>query len=662
MKYLALLSFCSLLVANDDMLNLMEELTKASEISTKTKLNINKTPAVVSVLHASELQKLGFTSLYEALEATPGVEISMGIGGGKQINMRGNKSLVTDKLKFMIDGVSINAELSGANHFYLNMPLENIERIEIIRGPASALYGSFAHIGVINVITKASTHKKGGYFVRASTEGSRNIGVTQHINSEDIKIALMGSFEENLKTRQYENYSLLRGEYNSYEDFKERSFGTDIELFKDFSLTSKYLQLNIENYYGYGTWPIVQDPKELEHSSWINELRYTPKITQDLSLDLKVGYKEYGMQGDSRVTPFSLLIPTSKDLIAGGEYKERSIYTDIAAHYSIDAHIFRIGSYLQHTSVKNPYYAQNALLPIVAPIASELKSQEIEGGGIKESITRKHYAFYLSDMITLSPQWMANIGLRYDHYSDADSAFSPKLSLLYMADEHQSYKLMYQNSFRVLTFVELYGTQAPFIGDEELESETIDTLEFAYSYQRGYENYFNINFFYSQKKNFIYRDTAFMLKNGLDATAYGAEIEYKTPLFEGATLETNYSYIYSEDENGVETPLIANHLANAMFSYQIIKNWHTGSRLRYVGDKKREVNDTRDTLNGYTTFDQTLTYTNEKLTLRVSIKNLFDADVRYIAPVGNEITAGTYMDDLERDGRTFWLSAEWKFE
>ena len=109
MKYLALLSFCSLLVANDDMLNLMEELTKASEISTKTKLNINKTPAVVSVLHASELQKLGFTSLYEALEATPGVEISMGIGGGKQINMRGNKSLVTDKLKFMIDGVSINA-------------------------------------------------------------------------------------------------------------------------------------------------------------------------------------------------------------------------------------------------------------------------------------------------------------------------------------------------------------------------------------------------------------------------------------------------------------------------------------------------------------------------------------------------------------------------
>jgi len=526
MKQIALLSLCSLLLANDDTLGLLSDLNTASEISTKTKLNIHKTPAVVSVLHANKLQNMGFTSLYEALEATPGVEISMGIAGAKQINMRGNKSLVTDKLKFMIDGVSINAELSGANHFYLNMPLENIERIEIIRGPASALYGSFAHIGVINVITKASTHKKGVYFARASTEGSRNIGLTQHINSDDIKIALMGSFEQNSQTREYENYSLLPGEYKSYEDFKERSFGANIEFFKDFSLTSKYMQLNTQNHFGYGAWPIAQDPKELEHSSWINELRYTPKINEDLNLDLKLGYKEYEFNGDSRVTPFSMLIPTSKDFIAGGAYKEKTLYIDTAAHYNYEAHALTFGVYLAETRVRNPVYTQNASLPILAPIPSEEKSINIAGGGIKDSINRRHYALYLSDIITLSPKWSANIGVRYDHYSDADSAFSPKLALLYMADERQSYKLMYQNSFRVPTFVEMYGTQAPFEGDEDLKSETIDTLEFAYSYQRGYENYFNINFFYSQKKNFIYRDAAFMLKNGLDATAYGAEIEY----------------------------------------------------------------------------------------------------------------------------------------
>ena len=662
MKLLALLTTSALLLASEDMLNLLDDLKSASEISTKTKLNINKTPAVVSILESDELQKLGFTSVYEALESVPGIDISMGIGGGKQINMRGNKSIVTDKLKFMVDGISINAELSGANHFYLNMPIENIERIEIIRGPASALYGSFAHIGLINVITKASTHKRGTLFVRGSSKGSKNIGFTQHFNSENIKLALSGSFEANDNSREYENYSLLpnHGPFTSYENFKEKSLNLNLELYKDISLVSKYLELEIQNHFGYGTWPIMQDPKSLLHASWVNELRYAPKITNEVTLDLKLGYKEYGMSGDSRVIPYSTLQPKPPyppyDLIAGGVYKERTLYTDLALNYKDDVHAVTFGAYLGHSSVRNPTYYTNIVT------LSEEMLNSIEGGGIKDKIDREHYAFYFSDVIALSSRWMANVGLRYDDYSDVDTAFSPKLSLLYMADEHQSYKLMYQNSFRAPTFVELHGTQAPFIGDENLDSETIDTLEFAYSYTRGFNTWLSLNFFYSQMQNFIYRDTDFTLKNGADASSYGGEFEFKTPLCSVATLQANYSYVSSKDSQGVATPFIANHLANAMLSYQISKDWHTGTRLRYVGERKREELDRRDALSAYATFDQTLTYKRKNFLIQGSIKNIFNQNIAYPAPLGNETSSGTYLNDLERDGRIFWLSAQWKFE
>jgi outer membrane receptor protein involved in Fe transport len=99
-----------------------------------------------------------------------------------------------------------------------------------------------------------------------------------------------------------------------------------------------------------------------------------------------------------------------------------------------------------------------------------------------------------------------------------------------------------------------------------------------------------------------------------------------------------------------------------MLFYQISNNWNTGTKVRYVGKRSRQERDPRDDLASYTTFDQTLSYTQDALTLRASVKNLFNKDVKYPAPLGNGITSGTYKDDLQRDGRVFWFSAQWSFQ
>ncbi|MEJ2372282.1 MAG: TonB-dependent receptor plug domain-containing protein, partial [Sulfurimonas sp.] len=209
-RKLLLLSYSVLLLANaPDALGLLDDLKDASKIATRSNLNINKTPAVVTVLYSDELKKLGVVNLYEALGYVPGIELSMGDGGAKQIIMRGNKGSLRDKLKLMIDGVSVNNKLSGSNYMYLDLPIDIIEKIEIIRGPASALYGSFAHIGVINVITKSSLYDHTNIFTRVSSEGYKNFGFIGNIVDQNYKLSLNVYVIKNDNSRTYQNYSLL---------------------------------------------------------------------------------------------------------------------------------------------------------------------------------------------------------------------------------------------------------------------------------------------------------------------------------------------------------------------------------------------------------------------------------------------------------------------
>ncbi|MBU1927456.1 TonB-dependent receptor [bacterium] len=653
-KIFLMLSTACLLIANDDM-NLLEDLKDASEIATRTKLNMDKTPSVVSVLHADELKKLGMINLYEALETVPGIEVSMGTAGAKQINMRGNKSIIRDKIKLMIDGMSVNSELAGTSYFYLDMPLELIERIEIIRGPASTLYGSFAHIGVINVITKSSTHEKGLLFTNMSSKNFKDAGFTQHLHTEKMQIALDGFFQDNKSSRNYGSYSLIPGqEFTSYEDFTNKSLGLNISNGEDISFQARWLKVDTQNFFGYGSWPISKDPKGLQTTSFVSEALYTPRLSRDISMDIKVGYKQYEYEGDARYVPYSLL-PTPPyppyDLIGGGYYKERVLYTDAALKYSTANHQILFGALLSYAKEADTNYFVNN------PVLGETLSIPVEN--IKNNISREQYALYLNDIYSLSDVWTLNLGGRYDYYSDADSSFVPKIALLYNYNEQQSYKLIYQRSFRAPAWLELYGKDIPYVGEASLKSETIDTIELAYRYQPRLDNWMTVNLYYSEMENFINRDAEFNFFNDKDIRSYGAEFEAKAT-FNTIALQGNYSYIHIEDEAGRELPFVATHLANLMLSKKFNRNWQTGAKVRYVGEKKRESADTREDLGAYVTYDHSLTYSYEAFTFGATVKNLFDKDIAYPSQLGNPPSSGTYMEDFPRDGRTFWLSLEWR--
>ncbi len=176
------------IAAGPDYLNLsLEQLLNAEVISaTKTKGTVEQTPAAVYVITAEDIMRSVVTSIPDALRMAPGVDVAQGPSGGWAINIRGFNKGLADQLLVMIDGRTIYNPLFAGTYWELqNLPLEDIERIEVIRGPGGTLWGANAVNGVINIITKKAQDTQ-GTLIRAAAGTSLQDSV---LGQEGIKTA-----------------------------------------------------------------------------------------------------------------------------------------------------------------------------------------------------------------------------------------------------------------------------------------------------------------------------------------------------------------------------------------------------------------------------------------------------------------------------------------
>ena len=127
-------------------------------IATQSPRRVGEAPAIVTVVTGQELEEMGIRNLGEYFHRIPGFGTSYNYMGQIELEVRGVKTFNSEKIKIMLDGHSLNEPQTGAvtwafSQFDL-IPIEYIKSIEIIRGPGSALYGTGAFLGVVNIITK----------------------------------------------------------------------------------------------------------------------------------------------------------------------------------------------------------------------------------------------------------------------------------------------------------------------------------------------------------------------------------------------------------------------------------------------------------------------------------------------------------------------------
>jgi outer membrane receptor for ferrienterochelin and colicin len=135
----------------EDLLNM--EITVAT--GEGKKLSPRETPAIVTVITKEEIRKTGMRNLFDILRMTPGFEFAGDIWGVVGYGTRGIFAS-EGKILIMVDGIPFNDHLYGYPYFADQFFAETIEKVEIIRGPGSAIYGGFAELAVVNIITDKS--------------------------------------------------------------------------------------------------------------------------------------------------------------------------------------------------------------------------------------------------------------------------------------------------------------------------------------------------------------------------------------------------------------------------------------------------------------------------------------------------------------------------
>ncbi|NJN46326.1 MAG: Plug domain-containing protein [Candidatus Competibacteraceae bacterium] len=136
----------------EEMLQVLDEST---EIATKSRLNADFVPGTVTVLHGRDLEALGMRNVWEALALIPGVMTLQRVPDAPTDIGLAIRGLATEfNYKVLLNGVTMARDISGLPSQTLTLPIEQVERIEFIRGPGSVLYGDFAYNGVLNILTR----------------------------------------------------------------------------------------------------------------------------------------------------------------------------------------------------------------------------------------------------------------------------------------------------------------------------------------------------------------------------------------------------------------------------------------------------------------------------------------------------------------------------
>ncbi|WP_455208220.1 TonB-dependent receptor plug domain-containing protein [Kaarinaea lacus] len=671
---------------------LIQLLDQETELATKSKMNVDFVPGIMSVLHGKDMLARGVENVYQALGLLPGIEISRTNDGQPQILVRGiGKTFFSSKVKFLLNNTPFNATL-GAATTLLILPIEQVDRIEVIRGPGSAIYGEYASVGVINIITRKDDtalfirtndlkkHTYGGMYSQQLPDKnlSFNISVSQ-VNADGGDV---DAGPDILFDTPQEGISNAPGPINNKEDHK--TLLLDIN-YKDYIFSWQRVEQGIGDYFGLAN-ALPSDQQRIVRSITMQSFEVSKKwqINELWHAKGTVGLLDFKLDSDLyELFPAGFTVPNpappppiytyQNGVLGGPNYEDDRYYIGGDFTYrGMENHEWLIGfdlSYIeQGDSYVNRNYDPDDLTPITdPPSVVRLSGDE---NWIKEGLSRTVVGLYAHDQYTVSEKLKFTIGLRFDHYDDVGNDIMPRLAGVYQIADKQTFKFQYARSFRPPTFLELY-TQNNLVveGNPNLESESVDTIEAAYVFNDG-GTVFRSTFFYFIVRDLIIIDaTLNRYANQGKINTAGFELEYQQQLTRKLKVDATLATLNAEDDqSGQDVPGIANLAGNVALLLQPWPDYIFGIQLKALGDRKREAGDSRPDLDGYSVIDITFNKFNfvlRNLNLRAGIKNLFDNDVVYPAPLASFPSGSplrpTYVNDYPQSGRELFLQLDYTF-
>jgi outer membrane receptor for ferrienterochelin and colicins len=657
-------------------------------IATGSPQLLRRAPSVATVITAEDIKAQGATDLDEVLETVPGLHVSRSpIAYTPVYTIRGIRGTLTNpQVLMLVNGIPITGAYTGDRfHVWAGMPLENIARIEVIRGPGSALYGADAYAGVINILTKTSADISGtetgarvgsfntadawmlhgdrwgdadiaAYLRVGSSEGSRRIIDADAQTGLDAIFVPLGAAPA----------SRAPGPVNVGYRAVDGSLDIALEQWR-FRAGYKH-----RGHVGTGAG-VAQalDPSRRNASSRISAdlTWHAPSFAQDWDVSVQGSYMRYHERSDLFLFPAGTNLGQGvfTDGMIGTPYKwERHGRLNASAFYTGFAqHRIRLGAGIQVEDLYKIRETKN-FNPDFSPIGTGSLADVTDVSATIPFIqprSRTVRYVYAQDEWQLSRDWTLTAGVRHDNYSDVGGTTNPRLALVWEAAYNVTAKLLYGSAFRAPAFTELYAINNPVtIGNPGLQPERMRTWEAALSWQPTPAMHWGMNVFRYRLRNVIRLDSAFTYQNVGRQTGSGLELEASWDATKALQLAGSYGLQRSTDlASGQDAGLSPRHHANLRANWRFRPGWHANTQVNWVAGRHREPGDTRPPVADYTTVD--LTLRTERIAghweFAVSMRNIFDADAREPSPSGTPFVP--VPNDFPLPGRSLFLEARYQF-
>ncbi|MET0119903.1 MAG: TonB-dependent receptor [Candidatus Thiodiazotropha sp. 6PLUC9] len=647
--------------ANQDLRNLLSLLDSQTELATKSRMNADYVPGMASILYGDELLARGARTVWEALGLVPGISLGMEFTGERQILSRGvGHGYASGNVKILIDGISLNSTLLGTANPALNIPIEQIERIEVVRGAGASVYGEYAYAGVVNIITKQNETSLNTHYEHDSHYGLGGMwNLLDKENELSLSLNISGlkgdghevDVEEDAwyHTGQSE-LSNAPGPSNEARQYLGLFF--DME-WKGLFASAKLLDDAYGDHFGINHFLPPSDNRLASRQKYRSfSIGSKNKLSDTLNTEVRFELLEHERNRDQLyIYPADFISPYP--IYLDSYYTERKyvISTDFFWRPNVK-HEMLLGIKASDTSIEDAGWKWPEL-----PF-------ELSSNWIDTQINRNIFTFIIQDQYRFSEQLTLTGTLRYDDYSDLDSPVSPRLASVWRLAPDKVVKFQFSRSFRPPTFYEL---QNPGVGHLDLSS--INSTEIGYivkkSDWRG-----SVILFNSVLKNPILFDELNYAGyiNGEDARLQGFEFEYQQRLSYNIKLDGNLSYVDARFKKSDEHLAGgAKWLANIGLIWKPFQDWSAALQTSYVGERHRSNLDSRNNLPASTVIDFTVGHQGltPGLQLHVGIKNLTDEKIRYPQQLTTDFTGEAFLpypNDYPRPGRRWWLSLNYEFQ
>jgi iron complex outermembrane receptor protein len=664
------LASCALAIrahADDEMLLMLSGDEQLVSIATGTPQPVSKAPSVATVITAADIKATGATDLSEVLEAVPGLHVSRnGFLWQPIYAIRGIATQFNPEVLVLLNGVPTT------NGFYGNrgeqiggFPLEHVSRIEVIRGPGSALYGAEAVSGVINIITKTAAEIDGtesglragsfdtydGWVQHGSRLGEVDVAAYVRLgHTAGFGGTIQADAQTTLDKSFGTNASRAPGPINVGSDAIDARL--DLSYDKWRFRTGYIGRPNLET--GTGVADAL-DPaaKSSAHYTNADLSWHDAQFSQNWAVTAQASYYDIAeTNSDITLFPAGSVLPvplsggtgSTIGLVGRPQHWERQERLNLSGLYGgFDRHKVRLGVGYNVNDLYKTSETKNFTFVGTTPMCVNLECSMVtatQANGLLflSPHQRRSYYAYAQDEWSFAPDWTLTAGLRHDRYSDFGGTTNPRLAVVWDTAYNLTTKLMFGRAFRAPTFVELYTVNNPVsLGNPDLKPETIDSTELAFAWQVQSNLRTGLNLFHYRMKDTIRLaanadpTTGNTSQNAGNQRGNGLELEFTWDASTEWRLLGNYAYQRSVDENThQDAGLAPRHHAYLRTDWRFVPGWTLSGQVNHVADRKRQAGDSRPQIADYTTVDLTLRTVrlHKDLELAFSVRNLFNVDAR----------------------------------